>query len=169
MDAVDELRSATDLPVDFPEVAFLPSGPLGYLYGIRNAIEGATGLDLRRDLEVSAVKLDPKEVKVDNGDLILPATDSIVVEASVRNSGNQPESDLVVSVTLRDSVGTVAGQFTDRVGTLDPRASTTVDFNPLTVSPGSTYTMTVSVAVVPEELDVENNVKQISIRINEPS
>jgi len=37
------------------------------------------------------------------------------------------------------------------------------------VSPGSTYTMTVSVAVVPEELDVENNVKQISIRINEPS
>ena len=158
-----------DLPVDFPEVAFLPSGPLGYLYGIRDAIAGAVGLELRRDLEVSAVKLDPKEVKDDNGDLILPATDSIVVEASVRNSGNQPESDLVVSVTLQDSGGVVVGQFTDRVNMLDPRASTTVDFDPLTVAAGSTYTLTVSVAVLPNEVDVENNVKQISIRINEPS
>jgi hypothetical protein len=169
MGAVDELRSTTDLPVDFPEVAFLPSGPLGYVFGITDAIQGAAGLNLRRDLEVSAVKLDPKEVKDDNGDLILPATESIVVEASVRNSGNQPESDLVVSVTLQDNGGAVVDQFTDRVSTLDPRASTTVDFDPVTVAPGSTYTITVSVAVVPGEADVENNVKQISIRINEPS
>jgi len=169
MDAVDELRSESDLPVDFTEVAFVPSGPLGYVYGIRDAVDGAAGLDLRRDLEVSAVKLDPKEVKDDNGELILPATDSVVVEASVRNSGNQPESDLVVSVTLRDSGGAVVGQFTNRVNTLDPRASTTVDFDPLTVAPGSAYAMTVSVAVLPDEVDVENNVKQISIRINEPS
>jgi hypothetical protein len=169
MGAVDELRTEMDLPVDFPEVAFLPSGPLGYLYGITDAVAGAAGLELRRDLEVSAIKLDPKEVKDDNGDLILPATDSIVVEASVRNSGNQPESDLVVSVTLQDSAGAVVGQFTDRVNTLDPRASTTVDFDPLSVATGRTYTMTVSVAVLPNEVDVENNVKQISIRINEPS
>jgi hypothetical protein len=169
MEAVAELRSQTDLPVDFPEVTFLPSGPLGYVYGVADTVDGAAGLVLRRDVGVSAVNLDPKEVKNDNGELILPATDSMTVRASIRNSGNQPESNLSVSVTLLNSSGAVAGQTKSEVDALDPRASTTVDFDPLTVTSGNSYTITVSVAELPGELDAENNIEQIPIRINEPS
>jgi len=169
MSSVEDLRTEIELPVDFPQIAFLPSSQLGFVYGIVDAVDGAVGLQRRRDIEISAVTLDPKEVTVDGGELILPSTDSVVVRASIRNSGNQLESDLSVSVTLQDASGRVVDQTKVGIAELDPRGSTTVDFDPLTVTPGGSYTIFVTLAQVADEVDKDNNLEEIPIKINEPS
>jgi hypothetical protein len=170
LDAVGQLDSNSDLPVDFPDVTFLPSSALGYYAGTSAAVDGADGLALRRDLEVSAVKLEPREVSMnDSGDLVLPATDSIVVEASIGNSGNQTEEDIRVSVTLQDAGGTVLYQQTLDVAKLEPRGSTTVDFDAVPVTPGGRFTIIVALTALPQDVDVANNVAQIHVRINDAS
>ena len=168
--AIDEL--SIDVPVEFPDLEFLPAelGSLRHTAGIVAVAESAPGMALRRDLEISAVKLDPQEVGTDdNGDLILPATESLVVRASVGNRGNQNESDIRVSVTLQGSDGAVLYQETSDLDGLDPRGSTTVDFSTLPVAAGERFTILVAVTVLPGDADTTNNVRQLQIRVNEPS
>ncbi|NOY56772.1 MAG: hypothetical protein GXP34_12405 [Actinobacteria bacterium] len=172
LDAVEELGTKIDLPVEFPAVAFLPAklGALRHATGIMAVVENAQGMALRRDLEISAVKLEPQEVGTDdNGDLILPATESLLVRASVGNLGNEKEKDVRVSVTLQSSDGSILYQETTDLGSLDPRGSTTVDFSALPVTAGKRYTILVAVTVLPGDVDTGNNVRQIKIRVNEPS
>src|SRR5665811_909192 len=97
LEAVEELGTRIDVPVEFSEVTFLPKelGAMRRAAGIAAVVEPSVGMALRRDLEISAVKLDPQEVGTDdNGDLILPATESLLVRASVGNLGNQNEGDI---------------------------------------------------------------------------
>lgn len=172
LDAVDELGATMDLPVEFPQVAFLPPGvgSLRHAAGIIAVAQDAGGMELRRDLEVSAVKLDPQEVGTDDGgDLVLPATDSLLVRASVGNRGNQNEDEIRVSVTLQAADGAVLYQETADVDTLEPRASTTVEFSALPVVAGERFTILVAVSVLPGDIDTGNNVRQLEIRVNEPS
>jgi hypothetical protein len=170
LDAVTDLGTRIDLPVEFSDLSFLPEGSIGYVAGITAAVEGSDGLALRRDLEISAVKLEPQEVATDdNGDLVLPATDSVLVRASVGNRGNQREDAITVSVTLQSTSGALLYQDTGNVASLDPRGSTTVDFSSVPVTAGDRFTILVAVTVLPSDVDTSNNVRQIHIRINEPS
>ncbi|NIA24024.1 MAG: hypothetical protein GWP04_00490 [Gammaproteobacteria bacterium] len=172
LDAVEELGTRIDLPVEFPEVAFLPArlGTLRHVAGIIAVVEDAQGMALRRDLEISAVKLEPQEVGTDdNGDLILPATEALLVRASVGNRGNENERDIRVSITLQSSDGSILYQETVDLDSLEPRGSTTVDFSALPVVAGERYTILVAVTVLPNDVDTSNNVRQIQIRVNEPS
>jgi len=74
-----------------------------------------------------------------------------------------------VSVTLSHSDGALLEQATKDIGQLESRASTSVDFEPLPVTPGGTYTIIVTITALPGEVNTENNVKQIPIRINHAS
>ena len=181
---LSSLSGATmDLPVEFPQVAFLPPGvgSLRHAAGIIAVAQDAGGMELRRDLEVSAVKLDPQEVGTDDGgDLVLPATDSLLVRASVGNRGNQNEDEIRVSVTLQAADGAVLYQETADVDTLEPRASTTVEFSALPVVAGERFTILVAVsggadscalmhilAALDQRIGVGH--VQLEIRVNEPS
>lgn len=172
LDAVEELGTRIDLPVEFPEVVFLPPrlGALRHVTGIVAVVKDARGMALRRDLEISAVKLEPQEVGTDdNGDLILPATEALLLRTSVGNLGNQNERNIRVSVTLQSSDGSILYQETTDLEGLAPRGSTTVDFSALPVTAGERYTILVAVTVLPSDVDTSNNVRQIKIRVNEPS
>ncbi len=166
--------SGVDLGVEFtfPEVSYLPDslGALRRIDGLLAALDAAQNLHLVRDLEVTAVRLEPPESAVEeSGQLVLPATDTLQVSVVVANQGNQREEGVRVSVTLQSSTGSLLYQDTIDGDALDAGASTTLTFDAVPVESGAQYLMLIAVAALPGESSLDNNVRQIPFRVNEAS
>lgn len=157
---------------EFPEVSYLPNslGSLRRIDGLLAALDAAQNLQLVRDLEVTAVRLDPPESAVEeSGQLVLPATETVQVAVVVANQGNQREDDVRVSVTLQSSAGALLYQDTVDGDALDAGSSTTLTFDAVPVDPGTQYLMVIAVAALPGEASLDNNIRQIPFRVNEAS
>ncbi len=105
---------------------------------------------------------------------VLPPTSTVMAEATVTNCGTVPETGVVVSQTLvlDDPPGTKpppagAGGSASHVKVdLGAGSSEALDLHPLKVATGHRYTLTVTVAVEPNQLDRAGTTQQFLLQVS---
>jgi hypothetical protein len=105
---------------------------------------------------------------------VLPPTASVTAEVTVTNCGTVPESGVVVSQTLvlADPPGTTAPAASARGSashvevSLGAGSSKALDLRPLRVANGHHYTLTVAVAVEPNQLDRAGTTQQFLLQVS---
>jgi hypothetical protein len=152
-----------------PDVRFLPEGyPVGPGAQTLLAQARVDGSPLALDsaLAVEQVTTVPEWVLDTGGALVLDATEQLVVRVVVTNAGNALSEPSAVSVELAGGDGSAQSSTTD-VPALAAGAKTTVTFDPLTVTPGRSYSLVVQLALAPGEGETADNSRTLLFRVNE--
>ncbi len=96
----------------------------------------------------------PKSTVPGTAPTVLPPTTTVVALVTVTNCGTVPEPDVAVSVTVQGAdAGASGGGVTRATAVLAPGSSAAPVLAPLRVVPGHSYTLTVSVALAPGQVD----------------
>lgn len=169
--AVAELASAdVTQPVSpMPDVRFLPDGyPVGPAAQTLLAQARVAGSPLSLDaaLAVEQVTTVPEWVLDTEGTLVVDAAESLVVRVVVTNGGNALSEPTVLVVEVIGGDGSAQEASLD-VPSLDPGAKTTVTFDPLSVTPGRSYSLVVRLALAPGESETADNSRTLLFRVNE--
>lgn len=133
------------------------------------AQRSTSGLGLRPGLAVSQLVAQPGwQVDVD-GQVVVPATESIVFSAIVTNAGNvasQPESlTIEVSGGGGDTEPLVS---VSEVPVLQPGAQTTIEFSPVEVVPETLYEVEVVLELSAPDSDTTDNQVRVQFTVNSP-
>lgn len=133
------------------------------------AQRSTSGLGLRPGLAVSQLVAQPGWLVDVDGQVVVPATESIVFSAIVTNAGNvasQPES-LTMEITG------VAGEIdplvsVGEVPVLQPGGQTTVEFSPVDVLPETLYEVDVFLELSAPDSDTTDNQVRVQFTVNSP-
>ncbi len=172
LERVRKLVASVDVVVgDFPEISFATGEPtLVSASNLAEFVRTSSALSVESDLAVVSVVFDPRETggETTDGAMVFPVTDSLLMLASVKNVGNQPETGVVVDLAMFDSGG--AAVTTESSEELDLAAgeATSIQFGPVPVSPGQRYGLVISVTRTETELDVDDNRWERDLVINSP-
>jgi len=129
-----------------------------------NGVRAHASLTPINDVSVVLVTTDPAPVNLLNGVQILPITHTLSLQVVVADSGNQAESNVMVTAGITPSaIGATQSvrQFVD----LTPGQTRTVSLGGLRVMPDQATTLTVEIATVPGETDITDNSKVITIEM----
>ena len=171
LEAVEAL-SAADVtqPVSaMPAIRFLPEGfPLtpGAQTLLAQARVDGSPLSLDAALAVEQVTTVPEWVLDTEGTLVLDASEEVVIRVVVTNAGNAASDPVGLTVEVVGGDGSAQSGLTD-VPALDAGAKTTVNFDPLAVTPGRSYSLVVRLALAPGEIETADNSRTLQFRVNE--
>lgn len=152
-----------------PDVRFLPEGyPLaaGAQTLLAQARADGSPLALRASLAVEQVTTVPEWVLDTEGTLVVDATEELVIRVVVTNAGNARSEPSALTVEAVGGDGS-AQEATLEVPALEAGAKTTITFDPLSVTPGRSYSMAVRLALAPGEGETEDNTRTLTFRVNE--
>lgn len=123
---------------------------------------------LRADLAVSQVSSQPVWVTDPDGDLVISAVETLVIDVVVANLGNTaaPAQNLFLNLAPVD--GEQLDQ-TAQVPPLDAGGQTTVSFPALAVSPGLSYNLSVALQLTGPDGNADNDGLALSFFVNEPT
>ncbi|MGD0311009.1 MAG: hypothetical protein ABSC90_00965 [Acidimicrobiales bacterium] len=173
-----------------PPVVRAPLGPVA-LGATAAALAGAKNLLPFHRLVITAIGLVPPSVASGGPGLlssdcaaatsavpgaaatVLPPTATVTAEVTVTNCGTVPETGVVVSQTLvlSDPPGTglppagTRGSASHVAVNLGAGSSMALDLSPLKVTNGHRYTLTVAVAVAPNQLDRAGTTQQFLLDV----
>ncbi len=120
------------------------------------------------DVAVADVRFDPAPSGDRDGQMVIPFSPTLLVEATVTNRGNEPVTNLTATMLLLGvDTGDLIADERRMIGRLDPKQSATITFADLPVEPGNFYEVVIA---APLDADVEpdsNEVRQVFYR-NEP-
>lgn len=173
----DELFVAMQVEVDRPDVpdpinplrdvviSPAPGEPIALALAYVDAARGPnSGIALRPGLGISMIVADPEwQLNPDNL-VVMPATNEVSFSVVVSNMGNLISEDEQLTLTFAGSGDPVA--VTQSVGPLAPGGQRTILFDPLGVTPGELYEVTVEINVVGPDTDLEDNVRQVVFQVN---
>jgi Sec-independent protein translocase protein TatA len=173
VEQANTLRSEADVEIgEFPDVGYLTVAlsSLTFAERLAGVASRSEGLTLSRDLAIAAVRLDPESTGgTTDGAPILPNTETLVIQVVVVNEGNRDETDVTVSLVMRNGDGITLEERSSDLPVLDAGGSVTVEFAGLAVTAGEKLAATVSVGLVDGELDTENNLREVPFFVNEPA
>jgi hypothetical protein len=167
-----ELINEVDVDVgEFPAVSFAAGEPtLSSAESLATFVRTSSQLGIRSDVAITSVVFDPPDSggQTPDGAEIFPVTESLLLQATVSNAGNQAEKGLVLTVTLLDSVGDLIA--TEQSEQLDLQAgeSASVTFTALPVVPGQRYLLLLDLTPTPTELLLDDNRREIDLVISSP-
>lgn len=146
---VEQLRIDLELPEGaMPPAAYLPNTAItpGFVDALVGRFASSTGLVGQPGLSIATIRTVPEATGGQEGAATrLPFTDMLEVLVVISNNGNVPESDLQVTVQVRDIATSLRANETIEVPLLDTGDQTTVTFDDLDVVGGEFYTITVVV------------------------
>ena len=159
-----------DVTLPYPDVRFVPEGekPLydAAVMG-RRIKELVVELRTRIDVAVSSVRFDPEPAGDDDGVPVIPFSETFAVQVTISNRGNEPTSNLAVTMLLvRAEEGTAADplQFDQTILLLEAAESTVLTFSDLELEPGSFYEIIVQVELPEDEEPESNEYRQVIFR-----
>ncbi len=146
-----------------PEVSFIPERFAGTsaAASIAGTVRANPSLDLNPDIEINQVSFEPEAVLNTDDQLVVTATDEIIVSVVVANVGNVPRRGGQLRVRLEDGEGDVVESMSAAYPELDARASTSVSFDPMPVEPGADYVLIITLVAGDGEQNLENNVEEV--------
>ena len=167
------LRSEADVEIGaFPDVGYLTVAlsSLTFAERLAGVASRSEGLTLSRDLAIAAVRLDPEATGgTTDGAPILPNTETLIIQVVVVNEGNRDETDVTVSLLMRNQDGITLEDRSEDLPVLEAGGSITIEFAGLAVAAGERLTATVNVGLVDRELDTDNNRREVPFFVNEPA
>ena len=170
LDRANELTADLDVTIgEFPVVAFVTTEPaLLNADLLARSIRNSTDMGERHDVAILQIVFDPVATGGEgaDGEIIFPATDRISYGAVVGNQGNVDEKGLVITITFQSEAGAVLVAEDSAPIDLAAGENRYVPFSAQNVTAGDEYTVTFTLTVVEEDLNVDDNVWESPIRIN---
>ncbi|MCA1736560.1 MAG: hypothetical protein LC739_10785 [Actinobacteria bacterium] len=123
---------------------------------------------LRADLAVSQVSSQPVWVTDPDGDLVIAAVESIVIDVVVANLGNTQAPAQMLFLNMAPAEGEEIAQ-TIEVPPLEAGGETTVSFPALAVAPGFSYNLSVALQLISPDGNADNDGVAVSFFVNEPT
>jgi hypothetical protein len=150
-------------------VTFLPDGyPIapGAQTLLAQARIDESPLALRAALAVEQVTTLPEWVLDTEGTLVVDATESLAIRVIVTNGGNAMSDPTGITIEVVGGDGSAQAASLE-VPTLEASAKTTITFDPLTVTPGRSYSLVVRLGLAPGEGETADNSRTLLFRVNE--
>ena len=163
------LRTELEVSVGtFPEVEFLLEGtrPAERAASLVGAARLAPGLPLLSQMAIEDVRTDPLWVESVDGELVVVATDTLLVAVVVANRGNATASPRQVSVEIVSGGSRIGEPLTALVPELAPDSSTVVELPSVVVVPGAAYELVARLELAEDEIQTDDNVRRFEFRIN---
>ena len=120
-------------------------------------------LGLRPELQLSQVLSDPPWQVNANGEVVTVSTESITISAVVTNSGNVASPLESLLLTFIGGAEPLTAQV--EVPALDPEGQTTLTFDPIAVTPGTTYTASVELVISSPDSDLTDNAEVVEFLV----
>jgi hypothetical protein len=170
-EAVEALAVAdvTQPVSSMPGVTFLPDGyPIapGAQTLLAQARIDESPLALRAALAVEQVTTLPEWVLDTEGTLVVDATESLAIRVIVTNGGNAMSDPTGITIEIVGGDGSAQAASLE-VPSLEASAKTTITFDPLTVTPGRSYSLVVRLGLAPGEGETADNSRTLLFRVNE--
>lgn len=170
LDRVDGMAARLDVAIgEFPAIAFAGGrGNLSSDVGLARTVRDNAEIGVRRDVAILQIVFEPLPTGGvgEGGEVIFPATERLWFSAVIRNLGSVDQKGLAVTVEIRSpSDGMVAIEQSAPVD-LAAEETSTVEFPPVAVRPDAGYTIAFRLSEVDDEVNLEDNVWESSIRIN---
>ena len=168
----DEMAAESDVAIGgFPPIAFVGDRQdLSSGEGLARTVRDNAEIGIRRDVAILQIVFEPLPSGGvgDQGEIIFPATERLWFSAVIRNLGSVDQKGLTVTVEARSAAGEVIGIEQSGPVDLAPDETGTVEFDPVAVQPGAEYLLTFDLGRVDDEVNLDDNVWESSIRINPP-
>ncbi len=169
LDRAEVLIQESDVSLEkAPSVVFVSQQPaLLNAEGLARTIRDSTGMGVRRDIAILQVVFNPLPGvgSGESGEMIFPATDRLQFSAVIGNRGNVDQKGAEVSARISQAdriLATFDGYQLD----LAPGEIGSVLFAPLAVQQGAEYQLELELAVLEDEIDLDDNTWEYLIRIN---
>jgi hypothetical protein len=151
-----------------PDVVLMPgAGGLASLSTayVEAARSPSSRLLLRAGLAVSQITFAPDWVVDPSGQVVVPATDTMVFSVVISNTGNVVSFPEQLSLTLTGGAEPI--DLIAELGPLQSDEQTTVSFEPVPVEPGLAYEVTAELVVTGTDSSFEDNQITVVFRVNE--
>ena len=159
-----------DVTLPYPDVRFVPFGeePL-YQANVmtRRIRELVPELRTRFDVAVSSVRFDPEPAGDNDGVPVIPFSETLSAQVTITNRGNEPISNLLVTMFLVRAEEGAAGETVELqqiILMLEATESTVLTFTDLDVEPGSFYEVIVRADLAEDEDPESNEYRQVIFR-----
>jgi hypothetical protein len=163
-----ERQDAPQPIAPLPEVLFVEDGAAVVTLANRFVVAArasTSALPLRADLKVQQVVSNPAWVSGPDRSLVVPATETITLSVVIANSGNGRAGPQTVEVVLTNPDG--EQQIEVAVPALEAGDETAVTTEELQVSPGTEYQAVVRLLLSEPEVNVDDNVINLTFRVND--
>jgi hypothetical protein len=143
----------------YPVVVFIPvelNGRFDSLLIADRVQALEADLAVQHDVAVSDVRFDPAPAGDRGGQIVIPFSDALNVEATMTNRGNEPEEDLTARLILTDTAQAVIDQQEQLIDEMAPGESATLSFTNLVTNPGEFYELVI-ILLVPGDDEPESN------------
>jgi len=158
LESVVEISETVEA-VEFPPIRFIdPTPDDPFRFNATNLvlrIQAAYGLAPHRDVSISG-STDPAAVGDKDGIPVVPFSDTLAIIALITNEGNEPETDVGVSLDVVNvDTGDIVSK-SETIAQLDVGKSTTVIFDTIEIEPGGLY-QAILTARINGDIDMANN------------
>lgn len=172
LERADAMAEESDVAIGmFPLITFVGDRrDLSSGERLARTVRDNAEIGIRRDVAILQIVFEPLPSGGvgDEGEIIFPATERLWFSAVIRNLGSVDQKGLTVTVEARSASGEVIGIEQSAPVDLAPEETGTVEFEPAAVQPGAEYLLTFDLVQVDDEVNLDDNVWESSIRINPP-
>ena len=128
---------------------------------VEKAKESSGGLFLRRDVSVSAIQFEPKQIAETENGIYVFAPEPIILNIVITNEGNKTEYDVVLLVLVTDDQDNTVYEINKKQATLEPGRSRTVKIEAIELIPGTEYEWLIKIEEVENEEQIDDNLYRV--------
>ena len=121
----------------------------------------AGGLFLRKDIAISAIQFEPKQIAETEDGLYVFDSEQIVLNIIITNEGNKTEYDVVLLVLITDDQDNTIYEINQKQATLEPGRSRTIQTEPIELTPGVEYEWLIKLEEVENEEQIDDNLYRV--------
>ncbi len=155
--------------IQLPASVYLPQGneyELAAVLEFLRSIKEAGNLSQLHGVAISEMTIEPGAKSENDGVSVLPASDTISVNLTIENQGNQTEINIPVEVTLKSETQPNAQKKSKSIASIAPGQKKSIKITDLKPTSGDIINMlTVRVGPVPGEKLIDNNVVEYKFTV----
>ena len=128
---------------------------------VEKAKDSSVGLFLRRDLSVTGIQFEPKQIAETEEGYFVFNKEPIVLNIVITNEGNRTEYDVVVLVLITNNSLDTVYEKNVKEASLEPGRSKTIQVDPIELEPGVEYEWLIKIEEVENEEEIDDNLYRV--------
>ena len=128
---------------------------------VEKAKGSSGGLFLRRDISISAIQFEPKQIAETEDGFYVFDPEPIVLNIVITNEGNKTEYDVVLLVLVTDDQENTVYETNRKEATLEPGRSKTIKTEVIELTPGTEYEWLIKLEEVENEEQIDDNLYRV--------
>ena len=128
---------------------------------VEKAKGSAGGLFLRKDIAITAIQFEPKQIAETEEGLYVFDSEQIILNIIITNEGNKTEYDVVLLVLITDDQDNTLYEINQKQATLEPGRSRTIQTEAIELTPGVEYEWLIKLEEVENEEQIDDNLYRV--------